>query len=430
MADLVVIVPSRGRPTAAAELVQTFNNTCTANTELVFAVDEDDPELLQYQNVIAGLTLRIPVLVGVTTPGNMVSALNQAAVAITKTQNPYAIGFMGDDHRPHTQGWDCAYLDALRELGTGVVYGNDLIQGANLPTQCAMTADIVATLGYMAPTSLHHMYVDNFWKDLASKADCLRYLPDVVVEHLHPVAGKVEWDDGHRRVNAPEVYSRDQTAYLAYVQSGRLDADVDKVRALQLNPVHEWRLFEEGTVPEYTQASWYDTREHAPHLEQREHRDRLMATATLVALAGFQYGLSKVVDLGAGDGGLLSLLGPGLQRWGYDLAPANVEAAKKRGSDVRYGNVLTDDIEWADIAVCTEMLEHLVDPHGFVATIAKHAKVLICSSPRLETGSNHYEFHTWAWDEEGYRNLLQNNGFKVKRQQRVGMFQVVLAVKA
>ena len=43
MADLVVVVPSRGRPARARALVEAFEATCTADTELVFAVDEDDP---------------------------------------------------------------------------------------------------------------------------------------------------------------------------------------------------------------------------------------------------------------------------------------------------------------------------------------------------------------------------------------------------
>lgn len=429
MADLVVVVPTRGRPANAAELVQAFNDTCTAETAVVFAIDENDPELASYQSVLAGLTLRIPVNVGViANPSNMVYALNQAAVAIAKTQKPYAIGFMGDDHRPITPGWDSAYLAALGDLSTGIVYGDDLVQHEGLPTQCAMTSDIVTALGYMAPPNLKHMYVDNFWRDLGNKADCLRYLPKVVVQHQHPIAKTAEWDEGYKRVNSPETYQVDEQAYAAY-RIHQFASDVETVKALRPNQIHEWRLFDEGTVPEYTEPAWYDGREHAPHLEQREHRDRLMATATLVAQAAFQYGLSKVVDLGSGDGGLLSLLGPAFDAWGYDLMPANLDVAKARGVDVRYGNVLSDDIDWADIAVCTEMLEHLVDPHGFVATIAKHCKVLVCSSPRLETGSDHYEFHTWAWDLEGYRNLLQANGFEVKRQQQVGMFQVLLAVR-
>lgn len=241
MADLVVIVPSRGRPEAAAELVQSFAETCSADTQLVFAVDESDPRQPEYWDAAK------PIWPGILPHDNhsMVEALNWSAVALTAVPTagvnqfggepwsaPFALGFMGDDHRPRTKGWDQAYLDALRELGTGIVYGDDLYQGAKLPTQCAMTSDIVRALGYMSPPSLTHMYVDNFWLGLGRAAGCIRYLPDVVVEHMHPVAGKSEWTEGHKRVNDRAMYAKDEAAYLAYC-STQFSADVAKVAALR-----------------------------------------------------------------------------------------------------------------------------------------------------------------------------------------------------
>jgi hypothetical protein len=139
---------------------------------------------------------------------------------------------MGDDHRPRTRGWDAAYLEALHDLGTGIVYGDDLLQGANLPTQCAMTSNIVQALGCMAPATLRHMYVDNAWRALGEAAGCLRYLPEVVVEHLHPVAGKAEWDDNYRRVNAPEMYGHDADAFGEYLR-GQFAEHVAKVQRLR-----------------------------------------------------------------------------------------------------------------------------------------------------------------------------------------------------
>lgn len=191
----------------------------------------------------------------------------------------------------------------------------------------------------------------------------------------------------------------------------------------------EWRLFEEGTIPECTTAEWYEGREHAPHLEQELHRPRLLKSASLVAQAVASFGFRTVVDLGAGDGGLLSLLGPAVTGWGYDLAPANVEAAKRRGVDVRLADVLADPIQWGALAVATEMLEHLIDPHGFAKTIFENARALVASSPWNETPDSHYEFHTWAWDRDGYRALLEQAGWRVVSHEPVSMFQVVLAVK-
>ncbi len=48
MSDLVVIVPSRGRPHTMAEMARAFDETCTAGTRLVFAIDDDDPTRMDY----------------------------------------------------------------------------------------------------------------------------------------------------------------------------------------------------------------------------------------------------------------------------------------------------------------------------------------------------------------------------------------------
>lgn len=202
------------------------------------------------------------------------------------------------------------------------------------------------------------------------------------------------------------------------------------MKTVTYSPTGEWRLFDEGTFPEHTKPEWYVGREHAPHLEQGGHRERIMLAAAYVAQGAFSYRLSTVVDIGAGDGGLLSLLGPGLRAWGYDLMPANVEAANQRGVDVRLGDAIDGDVDWADIAVCTEVLEHLVDPHAFVARVAANCRVLVCSSPADERPGCAYEFHTWAWDETGYRALVESAGFTVKASRRVNRFQVLMAVKA
>jgi Methionine biosynthesis protein MetW len=461
--DLVVIVPSRGRPEAARELAQMFTSTAQANSILVFAVDDDDPDLPGYSDIIrqfyrSALHPRINVCMVDNESHTMVEALNKTARFLAEQRDaPYAMGFMGDDHRPRTLGWDKKYVECLKEPGVGIVYSDDKLQGENLPTQCAMRSSIVKTLGGMAPPTLRHMYVDNFWRDLGQATGCLRYLPDVVIEHMHPIAGKAEWDEGHRRVNDRSVFLADEVAYELYKRS-EMQKDAAAVRSLlkgtrpagflgafsrqpetrgaypaeRIEPTpeeHEWRLFPEGTTPEYTTAEWYEGREHAPHIDQPIHRDRLHASATFVAQAAFQSRLHTVVDLGCGDGGLLTLLGPRLKAWGYDLSPENVAAARLRGVDVRYGDALGEGVEWGQIAVATEMLEHLVDPHAFVAKILQHSEALVCSSPWDERPGSAYEFHAWAWDLLGYRQMIEGAGWKVLRQRRVHRFQVILAVR-
>lgn len=186
----------------------------------------------------------------------------------------------------------------------------------------------------------------------------------------------------------------------------------------------EWRLFPEGTTPEWTTADWYQTVERAPHLEQDLHRARLEVAATLCLDTTGR----TLVDLGAGDGGLLSLVTNAFDDcWGYDLIPANIDGALERGVIVELLDVVAGEPRWADVAVCTEMLEHLVDPHGFLARVREHCDWLVCSSPHTETHDFHYGHHAWAWDVDGYSALLDGAGWEPVTHRTVDMFQVVLA---
>jgi len=230
--SLVVIVPSRGRPHAVPDLAAAFTGTVQADgTRLVLAVDLSDPDHYRYREAVAEVRddrVTVDAVVG----GRMAAALNETAVIVAAGEAVEAIGFMGDDHRPRTVGWDAAYLAALRDMGAGIVYGDDGLQHEALPTQCAMSSSIVRTLGWMCPPVLQHLWIDNFWRDLGEAAGCLRYLPDIVVEHMHPYVGKAEMDEGYVRVNALEMIDADRGAYEVYAAE-HLAAAAEKVRALR-----------------------------------------------------------------------------------------------------------------------------------------------------------------------------------------------------
>lgn len=194
----------------------------------------------------------------------------------------------------------------------------------------------------------------------------------------------------------------------------------------------EWRLFPAGTPPECTRPEWYADRPRAPHVEELVHQGRLNLAADFVRRAlSLDDPPGSLVDLGSGDGGLLSLLGDaGIPMWGYDLQPSNVTpAVAERGVDVRLGDVVAGKIEWGEIAVATEMLEHLLRPRTFLRKVARRSRFLVASSPFTETDQSHYEHHLWAWDLDGYRALIERAGFRVVAHETVDMFQVILGVR-
>lgn len=222
MADLAVVIPTRGRAAQCRGLIEAVR--CTSKADVVVSVDADDPQIEDYRRIPAEHRDRV-YLVITDGPGSHVAAIN-AGAAVALGLGVEVIAKFDDDHFPVTCDWDRVVLDAP----PGIVYGNDLLQGENLPTAPFMAAAIVRALGYMGPPGLRHLYVDNFWRDIGQASGCLTYLPDLVIEHRHVLAGKAPMDEGYQRVNAPQRYVEDHEAYQRYLATD-FTADVEKLRA-------------------------------------------------------------------------------------------------------------------------------------------------------------------------------------------------------
>ena len=228
--DLLVIIPTRGRPQAIPEIMRAWDDT-GATADVLFAVDTDDPELASYKKHAAALKADPRVRFTFGKRRRLVGTLNQQAVKTAKTYR--FLAFMGDDHRPRPadQPWDERIRICLSG-GPGIVYGNDLLQGAAMATAVAMTSDIVATLGYMAPPAMVHLCVDLVWVEWGRGMGRITYLDDMVIEHLHPAAGKAETDAGYEEANSSERATADAAAYYDYRDNGGLAADLEKLRKL------------------------------------------------------------------------------------------------------------------------------------------------------------------------------------------------------
>lgn len=207
----VVLVPTRGRPKNAVKVLQAHKEF-SCRSDILFVVDTDDDELVNYRSAVG---VEYIVEVENKTRG-MAYPIN---VAAKKYANEYEFfTFIGDDHRFRTPDWDVVLMRAIGPR-PGLAYGNDLLQGENLPTAVMMSAAIVHDLGGMVPPKLKHLYLDNFWKRLGEDLGNLSYLPGIIIEHCHPIAGKAEWDEGYRAVNAREVYSFDALMFDNYIKS-------------------------------------------------------------------------------------------------------------------------------------------------------------------------------------------------------------------
>lgn len=229
-----MIVPTRRRPQNIPPLVEAFDATTTWPQTHVEVVIDGDPDAVEYERALArwigtpstfdlwNFSLRR----GMCATLNHVSQMGHS-LGRSPGNPPTIIGFMGDDHRPRTVGWDRRIIEAMPPLG--VVYTDDGFQGENLPTSVFMDAELVRRLGWMVPPGIGHLFCDNAWKALGEALGTLVYLPDVLIEHMHPHAGKAEMDAGYAEVNSARQWEADEQAFRAWLAGG-LPADVARVR--------------------------------------------------------------------------------------------------------------------------------------------------------------------------------------------------------
>lgn len=237
MPELAILVPTRGRPGNLRKVIEAWDFTNGWDHADLFAlVDGDDPELAGYR----ALAEEDPRLHLVQIPAWLPMVHKLDAAAVTLAREPisgpgsgyWALGFAGDDHLPQTIGWSERYLTVLRELRTGMVYGDDGYQGVKLCTEWAMTSDVVRALGRMVPARVEHMFCDNAVLDLFTSAGAVRHLPEIRIEHMHPAAGKARTDDQYERVNGRDQMSRDRRTYQAWQRIER-PGQVQTVRVLR-----------------------------------------------------------------------------------------------------------------------------------------------------------------------------------------------------
>lgn len=229
MADLWVLVPSRGRPDNVARLVRACALTCQADTKLHFAFDEDDPHLEASVMAAAGHRHTIG-------PRNHLAGwTNDLAARHLERGDAGALASIGDDMVPVTAGWDRLLLDALPP-GGGAAYAASNRRD-DVPEHIVISAPLVAAMGRMALFGTH-WYIDEGWRDVfgaATGAGCLVFCGDVLIRHLHcNVPGGDKPDRTYH--DAAAQFDADLSAYQRWRLFG-MRRDIDAVTAVRADSV-------------------------------------------------------------------------------------------------------------------------------------------------------------------------------------------------
>jgi hypothetical protein len=230
--NTLLVVPSRGRPQNIKRLYSALINT-ESQLDLLVGIDEDDTELEKYKKVVEECSQDyISIQLRIGPRKRFAPTVNDMVMELYK-QYTFII-FVGDDHLPITLWWDTHYREALKELGAGVVYGNDLVMGEHIATEWAITSNMIEALGYYIPEGFIHLFIDNYFMELGRSIGKLRYLPNIIVQHLHPCAGTSEEDQTYKEANSPANWDNDRQRFEDY-KANELPRDKEKLERLISN---------------------------------------------------------------------------------------------------------------------------------------------------------------------------------------------------
>lgn len=221
MNKLLTICPSRGRPKMCKQMVESFLAT-SKTSELIIFLDQDDIQLPLYKEVLSGLCMFTINKRELT----YTEMINEAY----KFQPPHEFYCVtNDDFFYQTDAWDLKLIETIILSGKhGIAFGNDLLQGVNLPTTSVISREICQALGWLQMPKLHHLFGDNVWAEIGKKCQCLHYRQDVIIEHRHPFTKKFPKDETFLKTNSEEMYRKDEQSFMEWLLN-QSKQDIERV---------------------------------------------------------------------------------------------------------------------------------------------------------------------------------------------------------
>ena len=202
-----VCLPTRGRPERFADMYRSAIETAHGQIEVVAVFDDDDETASAYPKGPTYLT--VP------------AGTNQSGLwSVAWTAATGDVAHMGaDDLIYRTEGWDLAVEEAFLRWRDriGMVYVCDLYPLSSTPYVGQRASDAIgggycfaanpfvsrewieALDGFFTPPYYKSWEADSWIYDVAKSISRVRYLKDVVIEHMHPMADKAPMDETYER---------------------------------------------------------------------------------------------------------------------------------------------------------------------------------------------------------------------------------------
>lgn len=196
-AKISVLVPTRQRPESLQRMLTSLRSTSERPDllEVVVYIDEDDMQSLQLDLA----EWNVKRLVG---PRRTMGALNTACL---ERAGGSIIILGNDDIVVRTPGWDRKIRGAAQEYSNEIylLYPNDLFKKSKLASFPILSKSACDAIGDPFPAAYRGAFIDVHLMDIFKKLErCghsrIKYLEEVVFEHMHHRLGKSELDTTYR----------------------------------------------------------------------------------------------------------------------------------------------------------------------------------------------------------------------------------------
>lgn len=152
----------------------------------------------------------------------------------------------------------------------------------------------------------------------------------------------------------------------------------------------------------YEQFGAYHWKQYADGTKYKAHADRVKNWVVE----------KNILDIGAGDGLITSLLGA----QGVEYEPEGVRLAQEKGANVVQGDAyaLNYSDDSFDAALMIDVIEHFDDPIAALREAKRVAPVLYVNTPpKKDDGTLTDKFHVQEWSPAGLVKLVESVGYKL-----------------
>ena len=208
------VLPSYNRPNKLLEVAE-----IAGDVPMTIRLHDDDPQLALYQAV--SWPEAWDILIGPTM--RLAPTLNWI---FENYPDEAYYGLMADDVRPSPKGWDIVLSESAQE---GLIaYPDDGAHGEHLCPHHCISGDLIRAAGWWSLPGLYHSFLDTVWFAIGRELNLLRYHPEILLDHLHPIWKKSSMDGTYER--GAVKYADDEFIFKQWQMGGGMTDTLARIR--------------------------------------------------------------------------------------------------------------------------------------------------------------------------------------------------------